>query len=223
MCEREEWLREKSRAIEKIREDSEIGYLDARVVPLLEALNSLEEFYTTSSCSGRVTVVDAEWPWEREESHVVFKSHEKVEAKDVLRVVSVRPLRAYWLIARGPILHVVSRDVSSAMALLAVARETGFKHSGVVGRTACGYLVEIMCSPQLIVPLVVEGNALMDRGSTATLINLANLVLEEGWSRLERLASRLKEVKGLAHTRGKGKAIDKRPGEAAQRPKGQVE
>jgi len=163
-----------------------------RALPVVEEINRIESLYTTSSCSGRVTVIDAKWPWEREDALTVFKSHEKISLDKLRAVLSSTPIEAYWLLVRGPILHVVARDEGSAVRLLRLARESGFKHSGIADATSVGFLVELIGSSQLTMPLVAEGRLIPNARSLETLITLANAVLEDGWNRLERLKNRLK-------------------------------
>lgn len=185
------WETEKRRSLERIARDKEIGYLDLRALGLIEAINRVDSLYTTSSCSGRIAIVDSKWPWEKEEIHTVFKSHEKVSTRDITGIITLPPQEAYWLMVRGPILHVVSRDLESAGKLLRMARESGFKHSGIMDITSSGYLVELISSAQVTMPLRDRSAYYVSPDSLNTLIMLSNDVLENGWIRLERLRERV--------------------------------
>lgn len=185
------WYKEKERAIRRLQKDIEVGYIDVRALDALKAINRIDALYTTSSCSGRITIVDAEWPWYKENIHTVFKSHEKIDARDLLEIVKVSPKYRLWLTVRGPIFHVIAKDLETAMRLLSLSREAGFKHSGIFDRTSVGYLVELISSSQLLMPISSEGRTLIDLATLNTLINLVNEVLEEGWRRLESLREKL--------------------------------
>jgi len=191
---RDPWEARKEEFLKRLREDVDVGYLDRRVLPLLEVLNARPKSYTTSSCSGRVAVVDALYPWEREESAVVFKKHEKVEASELLSVLSTKPKRSFWLVVSGPILHVVCKDLEEAREVLSAARRAGFKHSGIMEVSEKGFLVELVGSSQIIMPLTRGERALFDAKAVEDIIALANETLESGWRRVERLVEELKKA-----------------------------
>jgi len=76
------WRERKYKAWKRILDDLEIGYLDVDLLPLLVLINRDRELYTTSSCSGRITVMDAEYPWEKEEeTAIVFKTQRPCKTK----------------------------------------------------------------------------------------------------------------------------------------------
>ena len=137
-------------AWERIIRDREIGYLDPDIFDLLQAFFSRPKTFTISSCSGRVTIVDSEFPWERKGSTVVFKNHLRVTAEDLRDNLAKRPYKKYWLIVQGPIVHAYTKDVEEAWELLAIARKAGFKHSGIMTRNEKGYLVELRTGVRMV-------------------------------------------------------------------------
>ncbi len=176
----EEFELYKRLAWERILRDKEIGYLDPDIFDVLEVINGRPKAFTMSSCSGRVTIVDAEFPWDRKESSVVFKNHLRVTVEDLRDNLLRRPRKRYWLIVQGPIFHVYTMDLKEAWTVLSVARAVGFKHSGLMVANRKGYLVELRTGVRMD-HLLTEGQNLEE------LAEQAMRVLMKGKERKERL------------------------------------
>jgi tRNA wybutosine-synthesizing protein 3 len=185
------WDTEKKKHLERIARDKEVGYIDIRIIDLLEAINRIEALYTTSSCSGRIAIIDSDWPWEKDDTFTVFKSHEKISESDIKTIIEMMPKERYWLMVRGPILHVIAKDLESAKKLLRLARESGFKHSGVMDVTSTGYLVELISSSQITMPLRDKYAIYVDKENLHMLIMLSNEILENSWLRINKLKEKI--------------------------------
>lgn len=182
---------------EALLEERLVGYLDPGAEAVLEALNSIPQLETTSSCLGRVTVVEGPWPWERrEETRIVLKSHTGVTPGAIALIVA-RPLDNLWLKASGPIIHFRVHTRRCAEALLRVAREAGFKHSGAItlaGRPGC-CVVEVVSPTEVTVPLKLGGRILLTGQALAEAVSRANGAVGEGRARLNRLLSLLPRLR----------------------------
>jgi tRNA wybutosine-synthesizing protein 3 len=113
------------------KDKSIIGEIDPKIVGLVLALNSLEDYYTTSSCSGRIGLLHRiarhkgmEW---------VFKSHAPLSKKER------SGLKAYfiageevWFRQEQLILHVCCSSLGSAQRLILAAQKAGFKRPGII-------------------------------------------------------------------------------------------
>ncbi len=168
-------------------EERLIGYLDPGAERYLAPLNEPPKLYTTSSCTGRIAIVEGRFHWLRDDARIVFKSHDPITVHDVERVLK-RPFSDLWLKATGPILHLRAYSLECALELLDAARQSGFKHSGLISAGETGYTVEVMSSIQLNAPLRLGGVDMLARESLDRLVELSNRALEEGRRRLEQLA-----------------------------------
>ncbi len=173
-------------------EERLVGYLDPGGEEALRALNSVAGLETTSSCLGRITVIEGRWPWERrEETRIVFKSHVPVDPA-LIALVASRPFENLWLKVTGPIVHFRASTPACAEALLRTAREAGFKHSGALtlsGREGC-CVVEVSAPTEATVPLKLDGRLLLVGASLESVVGRLNEALEEGRSRLAGLIRR---------------------------------
>jgi len=181
------WEKRKAEYMERIERDREIGYLDPGIDEILRIINSREKSYTTSSCTGRISAVDAVYPWKREEETPVFKKHDFVTAKEIRELMKIVPRDILWLIASGPILHICCRDLEEAGYFLQVARQSGFKHSGIMSFSEDCFMVELISGTQLFIPLRSATSIFISEDSIEELLSLLNGALSEGRRRLERL------------------------------------
>jgi len=189
--------RSKSSIDDVIIEERDVGYLDPGIEAVLRTLNSLEGVSTTSSCIGRVALVEGKYYWGRDEdSRIIYKTHGRITGSKILEVLS-RGFSDVWLRASGPILHLRVSSIDCALHILGAARPYGFKHSGIIA-VGEDVVVELMSAAQMSMPLRVEGRTVVrtDPGSLEALAGLANSVVEEGRSRLYRLASALSSSPG---------------------------
>ncbi|MEM1814392.1 MAG: hypothetical protein QXE04_03825 [Thermoplasmatales archaeon] len=138
-----EWRKYKEEAIARLLRDKEIGYLDPDIWDLLSVFMNREKAFTYSSCSGRITIVDSVYPWSRKDSTLIYKNHFNLSTEELSRIVSRGGVRRLWLIVQGPILHVYTMDYEEAWIIIRVAREAGFKHSGILAENVKGILVEL--------------------------------------------------------------------------------
>ncbi len=187
-----EWKKRKREYTARIVEDRDIGYLDPGIEPYLEAINSRPDSYTTSSCIGRVSIIDAPAPWAKREGSVVFKKHGEITVGELETVLKTRPKHTYWIVASGPIIHVMTRSLQEALYILGKAREAGFKHSGITSASNKGFLVEIISSTQLILP-IKRGDSRIpgDGGSLDILVETINETVREGRRRLDKFMEAL--------------------------------
>ncbi len=175
-------------------EERDYGYLDHGIGEVLETLNSIGGIRTTSSCLGRVTIVEGPVHWGREEdSRIVYKTHGEITVGDILRVLS-RGFADLWLKATGPILHLRTPSSECASHILRIARPHGFKHSGIIAMTG-DYVVELLSAAQLAAPLARSGRILvrLDTRSLEALVDAANQTVREGrkglWGLVRDLSS----------------------------------
>jgi len=167
------------------QDKSKKGSIDTRVKPLLNIINSSLQYYTTSSCSGRV------YFWQgtgkKNEMKWVTVSHELITSA----FFNLPPIPGtVWLRFEPFILHVCCHDISSAHTFLNLAR-TIFKKSALV---AMGkkYLVEVRGSEFLEMPFLQEGK-LVFSGDLSWLKNWINSQLEQNWEKMKKFEKEIEK------------------------------
>ena len=182
------WEELRNRTLNRIFHDKEIGYLDPDILDFLLAFYKYRnDVYTQSSCSGRITIVDAEMAWDRKNSTIVFKNHLGITLQDMLDTLSKRQVHRLWLIVQGPILHLYAKDMNAAWDILKIAREAGFKHSGILANNNKGILVELRTGIRMVHLLRDSNNENVKEEELDSLVKIANEVLKRGKQKMNLL------------------------------------
>lgn len=182
------WEELRRKALSRIYHDKEIGYLDPDILDFLMAFYKFSEnVFTQSSCSGRITIVDSEMPWDRKNSSVIFKNHLGITTEDVINIINKGQVRRLWLIVQGPILHLYTRDINTAWNILRIARTAGFKHSGILTSNSKGILVELRTGIKMVHLLRGSNDEKIEYQRIDSLVSVANEVLRRGKQKMNLL------------------------------------
>jgi len=188
------WTRRKEHFLRRLERERREGRVDGDIVPLLKVLNSLNDYYTTSSCSGRIQVVSAHLPGDKWRMVTLAKWHRPVSVEDVLSVIRGTDHPDLWFSVQPPILHVICRTPRAALALLRLARNSGFKRAGIQGARRQRYAVEIVGTERIEAPLRLNGIWVVREEAIPMLVEVANKVLLRGKARLDRLRRALSSL-----------------------------
>jgi tRNA wybutosine-synthesizing protein 3 len=172
---------------------------DDEVMPVLQRINALDDFFTTSSCAGRIVVIHLPEVGAKREAVFVGKWHRPVALEEVIGAIAAAPAStdgALWFIVQAPILHVACRTIDKAAALLQLALDAGFKYSGMKGlaRTTGRVVVEVMSTERMDVPLAAAGTTFYTEPYLEFIVSTANALLSRGKAKLERFFESLRAL-----------------------------
>ncbi len=175
---------QKKKALERLR----IMGADEEVAEIIGALNRLDNFYTTSSCSGRVVLICIPEMGAKREAEFIGKWHRAVTKEEVSEAIKTPKKGELWLISQSPILHVSCRGLEKAKTLLRIAIESGFKYSGIkaISKDNGKVMVEIMSTERMDVPLGKDNEIFCSDTYIAYIVQKANFMLTRGKSKLKR-------------------------------------
>ncbi|ADB57153.1 tRNA(Phe) 7-((3-amino-3-carboxypropyl)-4-demethylwyosine(37)-N(4))-methyltransferase [Archaeoglobus profundus] len=180
-----EFKRSKLERLEKAKERKEV---DEDIIPLLDLINSLDCFVTTSSCSGRIVVLDVPKIGDKLNAKFLDKWHQPIDWKEIVKALE-GSIRTAWLISDPPIIHVACRDLECAKALMKIANDSGFRRCGLISLTRL--VVEITSFERLEAPLAVDGRIVVSEEYIRLLADFANEKLLRGKEKLERFKAKL--------------------------------
>ena len=184
---------EKRRALERLHNEG----ADDDIAELIELLNGFDDYFTTSSCSGRVILICIPEIGAKEEAEFIAKWHREVSKNEVLKAMGMwkDPGGELWLMSQSPILHVSCVSMEKAKQLLNLAIESGFKYSGIKAITMKRVMVEIMSTERMDVPVGRDGVIFCSEPYLDFIISKANFMLERGKEKLRRFYYGLEELK----------------------------
>jgi tRNA wybutosine-synthesizing protein 3 len=164
------------------QDKSKKGSIDTHAIPFITTINSLENYYTTSSCSGRIYFwqggekkCDTEW---------LNVSHELITSD----FFNIQPQGTVWLRMEPFIIHIACKDIESANTLLQTARNI-FKKSSILSINR-KIIIEIQGSDKVDMPFY-ENSTLVYTGNQENLMNLLNAKLQKTWDQMEQLRQKI--------------------------------
>lgn len=183
------FLRRKKSIFSKI-DKSSIGKWDKKIVFLCKKINCLDDYYTTSSCSGRVLLMINQ----EKKSHNLFLavSHELISfnwlKNNLNQIIKNKKLNKLLIKFKcePPILHVICRNLESASLLLEKAKSSGMKHSGIhyLGKNP---ILEINGDDRLEFPIIDQHKILIDDNFLKLIVKESNKKLKKSWKMIKKL------------------------------------
>lgn len=173
-------------------DNSKKGGVDKDAWPLINAINKHPDFYTTSSCSGRISFLREPSDGRKDHAHWYFVSHEPTTAKDMLVTLDGAE-GTVWFKFEGAIFHVVAKDEKAANTFLQAARDSGFKHSGLMA-TKKRFVIELFDAERIEVPVVIDDELIVAETFIEYLVEQANKKLFLTHERMARLEEAIKEL-----------------------------
>eukprot|EP00468_Gymnochlora_sp_CCMP2014_P001947 CAMPEP_0167742950 /NCGR_PEP_ID=MMETSP0110_2-20121227/1734_1 /TAXON_ID=629695 /ORGANISM="Gymnochlora sp., Strain CCMP2014" /LENGTH=815 /DNA_ID=CAMNT_0007627245 /DNA_START=1489 /DNA_END=3936 /DNA_ORIENTATION=- len=197
---------------EGAKDKSPKGSIDAPIVDLISEINACPggRVYTTSSCSGRITVF-TQGASQRKGGHWSICSHDKVNAEDVLSAIHSKNIFCISKTdeksegkdeAKGTenrtetsgtlstfrfepfILCCECDSLETAYRVLGAANQSGMRESGIMGGSK-RFLVGVRCSLRLEVPVRLDGKPLITPDYTRFLVAQANAKFDENLRKVE--------------------------------------
>jgi tRNA wybutosine-synthesizing protein 3 len=178
---------EKKQALEKAfnADKSKKGEIDKQILPLVNLINRHQDFYTTSSCAGRIMLFK-ESEAGKKGSEWLFISHDKVSFSEIKPYLISLPEETLWLRMEPPILHICAKDMESADRLLKFANDSGFRRSSVLGFKK-RIIIEIMIPEKLDAPVSENNKLIVTEEYIKTLLKHANQRLSISRKKLKKL------------------------------------
>jgi tRNA wybutosine-synthesizing protein 3 len=178
---------EKKMCMEKLRtvDKSRIGLVDPQIAPLIDIINSSKDYYTTSSCAGRILLFKESDSGKKKDSGWLLSSHDKVSFKAISEALEALPEENVWFRMEPPIIHICARDMETADSLLKIANDSGFRRSALLSFKK-RIVIEIMIPEKMDAPIAQEGKLIVDTAYLKTLIKYANLRLKKSREKLKK-------------------------------------
>ncbi|RLI93087.1 MAG: hypothetical protein DRO95_00590 [Candidatus Altiarchaeales archaeon] len=182
---------QKNHTLKKLRDAIDKSEVDSDILGLIQYINSLENFYTTSSCAGRISLIRD--PGKKIENAWLGKWHSTVKFQDIARNLRNLPENELvWFKYEPAILHIVSRTLDGAEKIMKIARNSGFKRAGIHSLRDERYVIEICGTDRIDAPIADNGRILVDDDYLHYLVNLANKKYRKGRNTLKRLEENLR-------------------------------
>jgi len=169
------------------------GEVDEKALPIIEKINSMADFFTTSSCSGRIVIMEIPSFGRKREAKNLGKWHRKVKIEEIREALSKASKGEIWFFVQSPIFHVSTVSMENAKKLLDLAIQSGFKNSSI--KTLNGRIVvEILGTERIDAPLGKDGKIYVDFEYIEILISIANKMIARVDRNLKRIEKNINKT-----------------------------
>jgi len=179
-------------------DQSNKGSIDKHIKTLCNKINSMPEYFTTSSCAGRIRLFVEPHTAKKYDSEEVFSSHEMIDEKqhdDLWKKVNEfsdnNSDDTLWLKQEAVIFHVVCKDLDAAQLILNKAKEAGIKRAGIISINR-EPIVEILGTGHMEALLVKKGKVVADKDYFFLAVEEANKRFLKNKERIEEFEKKLK-------------------------------
>ncbi|XP_078687023.1 tRNA wybutosine-synthesizing protein 3 homolog [Branchiostoma floridae x Branchiostoma belcheri] len=169
------------------------GSIDEPIVELVKFINGQEFLFTTSSCSGRISVFAEKHEEKKKGCDWLMISHTQTDTASVMTALHDHTGSAVFKFEPF-VLHVQCRTIQDARLLHQAGVQAGFRNSGISLGSKGKVVVAIRSTHTLEAPLSDRGRMLVDEGYVSYLVTAANRKLQENQHRVQRFFSYLKEL-----------------------------
>jgi tRNA wybutosine-synthesizing protein 3 len=164
---------------------SNVGSWDRKILGLCNKLNRNPNYYTTSSCAGRIILIIADE--KKKPGLFVFRSHDKISLSQLKHALAKAQKSKNVEFRQEPcILHVACKSLEDAQSLFDKAKFAGWKRSGIIA-TRKRFICELMSTEHLALPIIQYQKILVDNEFLKILVHEANKKLERTWKKIKNL------------------------------------
>lgn len=165
---------------------SKKGSVDVHISALLDTINEHPNYYTTSSCSGRIMLMVDTNSKNKSAAQWLFVSHELISLLELQPALLSLPPEPVWFRLEGMILHVCAKSFEDAKKFLIFAQNNGYKHAALLS-VSNRFIIQIVGSNRFDSPISANGELLVKENYFEHAIKLANEKLSLAHKKISHL------------------------------------
>lgn len=167
------------------KDKSNKGEIDKKIKPLVDEINKLDNYFTTSSCSGRICILIEPESESKKDFKFLYQSHDRTNFRDLKKKLEKIPKNKLRFRFESMILHVACKNLDDADSLLKKAKKL-FKHSGIIS-VKDKFVIEIRDSGFIEAVIAINGKLVVNDNYLKILVSEANKKLDLAYKRINLL------------------------------------
>ncbi|MEK6827889.1 MAG: tRNA wybutosine-synthesizing 3 family protein [Nanoarchaeota archaeon] len=173
------------------KDKSKKGYVDKGIKEIVDEINSKKDYYTTSSCAGRIVLLEMKSN-KKNDCNWIFSKHNKIKLNEIIKSLKNNKINnEIWFKQQPVILHVACRNLDAAKKLLDVSRKI-FRRAGIIGVTNRKVMIEIIGDERLET-IIADKDFAADESYVKNLVKYANKNFEENKKKSKRFLKIIKK------------------------------
>jgi tRNA wybutosine-synthesizing protein 3 len=182
------FLNEKNNFLKRI-DKSRKGNIDKEIISLVDVINSKPNYYTTSSCSGRILLYSPSIKNKKYALKISFISHEPVSFDELKKCI--KPADFLFFKMESFIIHVCCRTLKDAERLINIANDIGLRRCAIISLRK--NIVELVGLEMLEAPVIIDKKLVIDNNYLNILVDIANKRLEKNHDKIIVLQNELEK------------------------------
>jgi tRNA wybutosine-synthesizing protein 3 len=182
----------KEKVLASLKKSCSKNEVDKKILSILSVINNSKMYYTSSSCAGRIILLELPQIGDKRNARILGKWHRSIQSHDLLSSLDSAEQGVIWLLAQSPIFHIVSKTNKAADKLLKLAISSGFKNSGIKS-TSKNIVVEISSTERLDTPVGKDSIFYCNSEYLQLIISIANEIIEKSTIKLQRFKHQLRK------------------------------
>ena len=165
---------------------------DKRITNLCDLINKNKDYYTTSSCSGRILVLIDDKV--KRDDLFLFCSHELIDfdiLKKELDKLKNKTKKLIYFRQDPCILHIACKTLEKAQEIHDLAKDAGWKRCGIIA-TKKRFVVELNATQRIEMPIINRNEVLVDDKFLKVLVEESNRKLKNSWELIGRFEESIK-------------------------------
>jgi len=191
MINEKDFIKNKKQTLEKLEVAKKEKLVDEGIIPIIDIINSNESYYTSSSCYGRIVLLELPDLGDKKNAEFLGKWHRKIKPEEIFLALEKSSGKGQlWFLAQSPIIHVYTKNLESADKLVKKATICGFKNTSFK-TSGKNIIVEIASTERIDAPVGLNGKLYCNKEYVFLLSDIANKVFEKSFLKLEKLKNTL--------------------------------
>ena len=187
---KKEFLDAKENALKSLNEACDQEKVDEGALPLLSIINKIDGLYTSSSCAGRIVLLEIPHIGDKKGARFLGLWHRTIQLEELSAASKKATKGLLWLLAQAPIIHIGVENLPLADRMVKTAVACGFKNSAIrsLGKTV---IIELCSTERLDAPIGRDGGLFCSEKHLTLLVEISNEVIERSSEKMSRLAEKL--------------------------------
>ena len=186
------FIQAKENALHHLEQAETKQEVDTAIQPILNLLNTSSSYYTSSSCSGRIVLLELPRLGDKQHACFLGKWHGFITVDNVYQALQKASTGMIWFLAQSPILHIGAETLADADTLVKLGVSSGFKNSAIRSLQP-RIIVELCSTERLDTPLGNQGSMNNDTEYLELLTMIANQIIQRSQKKLKRFEETLRK------------------------------
>lgn len=167
---------------------------DPQVISICRFFAKTRHFFTSSTCSGRIVLLNVNEKESKKEAAFHSKWHRKITTKELARELEKPSENELWFKMEPFIMHIGTDSIENSKKLLRATRECGIKRGGIQVLKEGKIIFEITGTQYISCPAKKNDEILLDKKYLGLLVKKANQKISKNYELLKKFEKECKRT-----------------------------